>query len=55
METGENTRRAMEVITRDKQGGKGSLRFLSYSREPDEMVFTVSLPLRSKPVSKKES
>ena len=25
--------------------------FLSYSQEPDEMVFTVSLPLRSNPVS----
>ena len=29
--------------------------FLSYSQEPNEMVFTVSLPMRSKPVSKKES
>ena len=28
--------------------------FLSYSQEPNEMVFTVSLPMRSKPVSKKE-
>ena len=25
--------------------------FLSYSQEPDEMIFTVSLPLRSKPMS----
>jgi two-component system, NtrC family, sensor histidine kinase HydH len=29
--------------------------FLSYSQEPDEMTFTVSLPLISNPISKKES
>jgi len=29
--------------------------FLSYSQEPDEMAFTVSLPLISNPISKKES